>query len=139
MRPRSLCSRVGPEITCTCSSELGHLVEKRCSHFMALLEKGATVTILPSYKGKWPLSSTDRSWICSQWGMEAHGILCAVPLGPIQCRLLAASVLECTIGIKFTCTGEGNGTSLQYSCLENPRDGRASGLSSMGSHRVRHY
>ena len=23
------------------------------------------------------------------------------------------------------CTGEGNGTTLQYSCLENPRDGGA--------------
>ena len=25
----------------------------------------------------------------------------------------------------FSCIGEGNGTPLQYSCLENPRDGRA--------------
>ena len=24
-----------------------------------------------------------------------------------------------------SCTGEGNGNPLQYSCLENPRDGRA--------------
>ena len=31
--------------------------------------------------------------------------------------------------------GEGNGNSLQCSCLENPRDG---GLPSMGSHRVGH-
>ena len=30
---------------------------------------------------------------------------------------------------------EGNGTPLQYSCLENPRDG---GLPSMGSHRAGH-
>ena len=36
--------------------------------------------------------------------------------------------------------GEGNGTSLQYSCLENPMDGGAHGtaLQSMGSLRVRH-
>ena len=33
---------------------------------------------------------------------------------------------------------EGNGNPLQYSCLENPRDGEPSGLPSMGSHRVRH-
>ena len=34
--------------------------------------------------------------------------------------------------------GEGNGNPLQCSCLENPRDGRACGLPSMGLHRVRH-
>ena len=34
--------------------------------------------------------------------------------------------------------GEGNETPLQYSCLENPRDGEPGGLPSMGSHRVGH-
>ena len=34
--------------------------------------------------------------------------------------------------------GEGNGTPLQYSCLENPMDGGAGGLQSMGSPRVGH-
>ena len=34
--------------------------------------------------------------------------------------------------------GEGNGTPLQYSCLENPMDGGAWGLQSMGSQRVGH-
>ena len=34
--------------------------------------------------------------------------------------------------------GEGNGNPLQCSCLENPRDGQPGGLTSMGSHRVRH-
>ena len=34
--------------------------------------------------------------------------------------------------------GEGHGNPLQYSCLENPRDGKSGGLPSMGSHRVRH-
>ena len=34
--------------------------------------------------------------------------------------------------------GEGNGTPLQYSCLENPRDGEPGGLLSVGSHRVGH-
>ena len=33
---------------------------------------------------------------------------------------------------------EGNGTPLQYSCLENPMDGGACWLPSMGSHRVGH-
>ena len=34
--------------------------------------------------------------------------------------------------------GEGNGTPLQYSCLENPMDGGACGLQSMGSLKVGH-
>ena len=33
---------------------------------------------------------------------------------------------------------EGHGTPLQYSCLENPMDGGAWWLPSMGSHRVGH-
>ena len=34
--------------------------------------------------------------------------------------------------------GEGTGTPLQYSCLENPMDGGACRLQSMGLRRVRH-
>ena len=34
--------------------------------------------------------------------------------------------------------GEGNDYPLQYSGLENPRDGEPGGLPSMGSHRVGH-
>ena len=33
----------------------------------------------------------------------------------------------------LSCIGEGNGNSLQCSCLENPRDGEPGGLPSMGS------
>ena len=38
----------------------------------------------------------------------------------------------------LSCTGEGNGNPLQWSCLENPRDGEPGGLPSLGSHRVGH-
>ena len=38
----------------------------------------------------------------------------------------------------LSCIGEGNGSPLQYCCLENPRDGKSGGLESMGSHRVGH-
>ena len=38
----------------------------------------------------------------------------------------------------LSCIGEGYGNPLQCSCLENPRDGGACGLLSMGSHRVGH-
>ena len=38
----------------------------------------------------------------------------------------------------LSCIGEGNGNLLQCSCLENPRDGGAWWLPSMGSHRVGH-
>ena len=38
----------------------------------------------------------------------------------------------------LSCIGEGNGNTLQCSCLENPRDGKPGWLPSMRSHRVRH-
>ena len=38
----------------------------------------------------------------------------------------------------LSCIGDGNGNPLQCYCLENPRDGGACGLPSMGSHRVGH-
>ena len=38
----------------------------------------------------------------------------------------------------LSCIGEGNGNPPQCSCLENPRDGEAGGLPSMGLHRVGH-
>ena len=38
----------------------------------------------------------------------------------------------------LSCIGEGNGNPLQYSCLENPRDGEPGRLPSVGSHRVGH-
>ena len=38
----------------------------------------------------------------------------------------------------LSCIGEGNGNPLQCSCLENPRDGEAWWLPSVGSHRVGH-
>ena len=41
--------------------------------------------------------------------------------------------------LPFVCSfGEGNGTPLQYSCLENPMDGGPGRLQSMGLLRVRH-
>ena len=40
--------------------------------------------------------------------------------------------------ISLSCIGEGNGSPLQCSCLENPRDGEPGGLPCMGSHRVGH-
>ena len=38
----------------------------------------------------------------------------------------------------FFIAGEGNGTPLQYSCLENPMDEEPGRLQSMGSPRVGH-
>ena len=38
----------------------------------------------------------------------------------------------------LSCIGEGYSNLLQCSCLENPRDGMPSGLSSLGSQRVGH-
>ena len=36
------------------------------------------------------------------------------------------------LATSLSCIGEGNGKLLQYSCLENPRDGEPDGLPSMG-------
>ena len=59
-------------------------------------------------------------------------------------RLQSMGSLESdtTEGLHFhfslSCTGEGNGNPLQYSCLENPGTGEPGGLPSVGSHRVGH-
>ena len=45
---------------------------------------------------------------------------------------------ETKLPISVVSHREGNGTPLQYSCLENPMDGEPGGLPSMGSHRVGH-
>ena len=42
------------------------------------------------------------------------------------------------VDVREVTVGEGNGTPLQYSCLENPMDGGPGGPQSMGSLRVRH-
>ena len=52
-------------------------------------------------------------------------------------------VAFCLIGFFFfpligRCDREGDGTPLQYSCLENPMDGELGKLRSMGSLRVGH-
>ena len=60
----------------------------------------------------------------------------------VGCSPWGHSELDTTEGLHFhfslSCIGEGNGNSLQNSCLENPRDGEPGGLPSMGSHRVGH-
>ena len=45
--------------------------------------------------------------------------------------------IDC-FGLYTVIFGEGNGTPLQYPCLENPKDRGACRLQSMGSLRVRH-
>ena len=50
----------------------------------------------------------------------------------VKIRTLVIKVADLSLG------GEGNGTPLQCSCLENPREGEPGGLPSLGSHKVRH-
>ena len=54
---------------------------------------------------------------------------------PIEDCFVYFENLLCSIAPSF---GEGNGTPLQYSCLENPMEGGAWWLQSMGSLRVGH-
>ena len=61
----------------------------------------------------------------------------------VCCRSWGHKELDTTEQLHFhfslSCIGEGNGSPLQCSCLENPRDGRAlGGLLSVGLHRVGH-
>ena len=53
-------------------------------------------------------------------------------------ELQVVCILLDTTSLSLSCLGEGNGNPLQCSCLENPRDGGAWWLPSMGSHRVGH-
>ena len=56
----------------------------------------------------------------------------------IQSVYISAQFLLFHFHFSLSCIGEGNGNPLQYSCLENPREGEPGGLLSMGLHRVRH-
>ena len=58
-------------------------------------------------------------------------------LSPKQalCVLKTMSGLSFSLNDPFVCP---NGNPLQRSCLENPRDGGACWVPSMGSHRVGH-
>ena len=54
------------------------------------------------------------------------------PWGPEESDTTERLHFHCSL----SCTGEGNGNSLQCSCLENPRE--PGGLPSMGPHGVGH-
>ena len=62
--------------------------------------------------------------------------------GPGGLQSMGSLEMDMTERLHFhfslSCTGEGNGNPLQCSCLENPREGGAWWLPSMGSHRVGH-
>ena len=86
--------------------------------------------LLPSRRGQWhptPVllpgdSHGQRSLVgCSPWGHEESGTTERLPFH-----------------FSLSCIGEGNGSPLQCSCLENPRDGGAWWVASVGSHRVGH-
>ena len=69
---------------------------------------------------------------------KSHG-----PRSLVGCSPWGRSELDMTERLHFhfslSCIVERNGNALQCSCLENPRDGGAWWLPSMGSHRVGHY
>ena len=52
---------------------------------------------------------------------------------PAESQRKPKSTEVCSLSLR-----EGNGTPLQYSCLENPMDGGPGGLQAMGSLRVGH-
>ena len=60
------------------------------------------------------------------------------PGGLQSMGLLRVTTEQLHFHFSLSCIGEGNGNPLQFSCLENPRDGEPGGLLSVGSHRVGH-
>ena len=85
--------------------------------------------ILKSWRRQWHLtpvllprkSHGRRSLVgCSPWGSEESD-----------------TTEQLHFAFSLSCIGEGNGNPLQYSCLENPRNGGA-WWAPMGSHRVGH-
>ena len=68
---------------------------------------------------------------------KSHGQRGLVGCGPWGCEELDTTE-RLYFHFSLSCIGGGNGNPLQCSCLENPRDGGACRLPSMGSHRVGH-
>ena len=64
-------------------------------------------------------------------------LACRIPWteGPGRLQSMGSRRVRHDWATSLSCIGEGNGNPLQYSCLENPREG---GAWSMGSHRVGH-
>ena len=48
------------------------------------------------------------------------------------CDLASGRDWATSLSLSLSCNGEGNGNPLQFSCLENPRDGRAWGAAVYG-------
>ena len=77
----------------------------------------------------WKIPWTEEPGGLPSMGAAVHG----VAKSRTQLRDITFTFL-----FSLSCIGEGNGSPLQCSCLENPRDGKPGGLLSMGSHRVGH-
>ena len=79
--------------------------------------------------GMWDLISQTRDRNCTpcRWSLNCW-IVSKVPITGYWLRK----------GLPRSSNGEGNGTPLQYSCLENPWTEECGGLQSMGSLRVGH-
>ena len=94
----------------------------------------------------WILYNWEWVWILMEKAMAPHSSTFAwkIPWTEEPGRLQSMGSLESDtterlhFHFSLSCIGEANGKPLQFSCLENPRDGQPGGLPSMGSHRVRH-
>ena len=96
-----------------------------CSEFFKL-HQNLLALLLKFALGKFPDLSLDlQKLVFWEWGLGLYNI-------KLSGRLMLTRIWEpLDLGI-----GEGNGTPLQYSCLENPMDGGPGRLQSMGSLRV---
>ena len=74
-------------------------------------------------------------WTEEPGGLQSTG---SIRVGHDWATSLSLFTFTFHFHFSLSCIGEGNGNLLQYSCLENPRDGGAWWVPSMGSHRVGH-
>ena len=73
-------------------------------------------------KNKWPEAVVTKWWCCG----AVLSTLNLLPLDVFSCKRLKPGLSCCHFPITYCSSiGEGNGTPLQYSCLENPMDGGA--------------
>ena len=99
-----------------------------------------------NYHKNWLYSLCYTIYILQEKAMTPHSSTLAwkIPWTEEPGRLQSMGSLESDtterlhFPFSLSCIGEGNGNPLQCSCLENPREGKPSGLPSMRSHRVRH-
>ena len=84
-----------------------------------------------------PCLTSGADQTCAPSRLVPLGLFCYYLFLIPPCKKKVLNILTSYVYLNQM-AGEGSGTPLQYSCLENPMDGEPGRLLSMGSHRVGH-